>query len=202
MTSFFVEIPLIQFSCLLLVCPLLCYLLHSVVVYLSPFTWRRLNVESASVFVSSFVFLWWVQFPSSFPNLSTSPAVTRFFFEHHVSWSSQPQSAFTLFSKTTRPRALFTRCLLSKKACLYAGADWLTSSVSQRVARGPLCAVYSLHGFGIAQLIERLTRDRKVADLTAGKYGGRLFLSSLNSLCWVLCLDSRRVWWETFPLHT
>ena len=97
--------------------------------------------------------------------------------------SAQPQSAFTLFSKTTRPRGLFTRCLLSKKACLYAGADWLTSSVSQRVARGPLCAVYSLHGFGIAQLIERLTRDRKVAALTTGKYGGRLFLSILNSLC-------------------
>ena len=66
---FFVEIPLIQFSCLLLVCPLLCFFLPSVVVYLSSFTWRRLNVESASVFVLSFVFLWWVQFPSSFPKL-------------------------------------------------------------------------------------------------------------------------------------
>ena len=30
--------------------------------------------------LSSFVVHWWVQFPSSFPNVSTSPAVTRFFF--------------------------------------------------------------------------------------------------------------------------
>ena len=35
---FFVEIPLIQFSCLFLVCPLLCFFLPSVVVYLSSFT--------------------------------------------------------------------------------------------------------------------------------------------------------------------
>ena len=35
---FFVEIPLIQFGCLLLVCPLLCFFLPSVVVYLSSFT--------------------------------------------------------------------------------------------------------------------------------------------------------------------
>ena len=48
---------------------------------LSSFTWRRLRVESACVFVSSFVVHWWVQFVSSFPNLSISPAVTRFFFD-------------------------------------------------------------------------------------------------------------------------
>ena len=65
---FFVEIPLIQFGCLLLVCPLLCFLLPSVVFYLSSFTWRRLSVESACVFVSSFVVHWWVQFASFFPN--------------------------------------------------------------------------------------------------------------------------------------
>ena len=35
---FFVEIPLIQFSCLLLVCPLLYFFLPSLVVYLSSFT--------------------------------------------------------------------------------------------------------------------------------------------------------------------
>ena len=64
-----------------LVSPLLYFFLPFVVVYLSSFTWIRLNVESAGVFVSSFVFLWWVQFPSSFPNLSTSPAVTRFFLQ-------------------------------------------------------------------------------------------------------------------------
>ena len=29
-------------------------------------------------------------------------------------------------------------CLQSEKACLYASADWLSPSVSQRVARGPL----------------------------------------------------------------
>ena len=61
-----VEIPLIQFGCLLLVCPLLCFFLPSLVVYLSSLTWRRLSVESACVFVSSFVVHWWVQFPRSF----------------------------------------------------------------------------------------------------------------------------------------
>ncbi len=35
---FFVEIPLIQFGCLLLVCPLLCFFLPSVVVCLSSLT--------------------------------------------------------------------------------------------------------------------------------------------------------------------
>ena len=39
-----------------------------------------------------------------------------------------------LFSKKSRPRALFTLRLLSEEACLYAGVDWLTSSVSQRAA--------------------------------------------------------------------
>ena len=32
------------------------------------------------VFLSPFVVHWWVHFPSSFPHVSTSPAVTRFFF--------------------------------------------------------------------------------------------------------------------------
>ena len=35
---FFVEIPVIQFSCLLLACPLLYFFLPSLVVYLSSFT--------------------------------------------------------------------------------------------------------------------------------------------------------------------
>ena len=52
--------------------------------------------------------------------------------------SAQCQSALLLFLKTTWPRLLFTLCLLSKEACLYTGADWLSSSVSQRVARGQL----------------------------------------------------------------
>ena len=51
---------------------------------------------------------------------------------------AQPQSALPLFSETTRLRALFTVCLLSKEEYLYANADWLNSSVSQMVARGQL----------------------------------------------------------------
>ena len=38
------------------------------------------------VFFSSFVIHWWVHFPSSFPHMSTSPAVTHFFFEN--SWTA------------------------------------------------------------------------------------------------------------------
>ena len=64
---FFIEIPFIQFGCLLLVCPLLCFFLPFVVVCLSSLTWRRLSVESACLFLSLFVVHWWVQFPSSFP---------------------------------------------------------------------------------------------------------------------------------------
>ena len=41
-------------------------------------------------------------------------------------WSAQPQSASLLF------------CLVSEEACLYVGADWLSSSVSQSVVRGQL----------------------------------------------------------------
>ena len=65
---FFVEIPLILFGCLLLICPLLCFFLPSVVVYLSSLTWRRLSVESTWLFLWLFVIHWRVQFPSSFPN--------------------------------------------------------------------------------------------------------------------------------------
>ena len=51
---------------------------------------------------------------------------------------TQPLSALPLFSRTTWPRALFAiqPAGVIKEACLYAGADWLSSSVSQRVARG------------------------------------------------------------------
>ena len=44
----------------------LCFFLPSVVVCLSSLTWRRLSVESACLFLSSFVVHWWVQFPSPF----------------------------------------------------------------------------------------------------------------------------------------
>ena len=57
---------------------------------------------------------------------------------HLMVRSSQSQSALSLFSKTTWPRALLTLCSLSKEVCLYMGTGWLSSSVSQRVARGQL----------------------------------------------------------------
>ena len=40
--------------------------------------------------------------------------------------SARTQRALPLFSKTTRPRAWFTMRLLSREACSYAGADWLS----------------------------------------------------------------------------
>ena len=52
--------------------------------------------------------------------------------------SARPQRALPLFPTTTRPSPLFTLRLLSKETCLYASADWLSSSVSQKVARGLL----------------------------------------------------------------
>ena len=58
---FFVEIPLIQFGCLLLVCPLLCFFLLFVVVCL-------LLPDGDTKFRTSFVVHWWVHFPSSFPH--------------------------------------------------------------------------------------------------------------------------------------
>ena len=47
---------------------------------------KTLSVETACLFFSSFVVHWWVQFPSSFPHVSTSPAVTRFFFINRKSF--------------------------------------------------------------------------------------------------------------------
>ena len=45
---------------------------------------KTLSVKSTCLFFSSFVIHWRVQFPSSFPHVSTSPAVTRFFFLSYV----------------------------------------------------------------------------------------------------------------------
>ena len=67
--------------------------------------------------------------------------------QHHLSSNlrfdlQSPKSALPLFSKTARSRVLFTPQWylnnhgLSKEACLCAGAEWLRSFVSQRVARG------------------------------------------------------------------
>ena len=39
---------------------------------------------------------------------------------------------------------------------------------------------------GIAQWLERRTRDRKVADLNPWRSGGRIFFSGVNFLCWLL----------------
>ena len=49
--------------------------------------------------------------------------------------SGQPQKLSVLFENNTAT-SLFTLCLLSKKVCLCAGTDWLSSSVSHRMARG------------------------------------------------------------------
>ena len=43
-----------------------------------------------------------------------------------------------------------------------------------------------LHGAGIAQWLERRTRDRKVAGSNPCWSGGRIFFSRVNFLCWLL----------------
>ena len=60
MTSFWtyvliLEIPLIQFGCLLLVCPLLCFFLLFVVVCFSSFTGRKHYVSNATLSVPSYI---------------------------------------------------------------------------------------------------------------------------------------------------
>ena len=63
--------------------------------------------------------------------------------QHHMSWNSpfdlHKQSPLPLFPKNIF--ALFTRSLLYKKACLYVGADWPSSTVSQGMARGQLAGL-------------------------------------------------------------
>ena len=41
-------------------------------------------------------------------------------------------------------------------------------------------------GAGIAQWLERRTRDRKVPGSSPGRSGGRIFFSRVNFLCWLL----------------
>ena len=62
---------------------------------------KALSVESACLFFSSFVVHRWVQFPSSFPHVSTSPTVTRFFcgtFSQFPSPSDSRSSPFVFYS--------------------------------------------------------------------------------------------------------
>ena len=64
------NVPLIQFGCFFLVCPLLCFFLLFVIVCLSSLNLKKtLSVESACLFSSSFVVHWSVHFPGSFPNI-------------------------------------------------------------------------------------------------------------------------------------
>ena len=46
--------------------------------------------------------------------------------------------------------------------------------------------VSSVAGAGIAQWLERRTRDRKVAGSNPCRSGGRIFFSRVNFLCWLL----------------
>ena len=50
------------------------------------------------------------------------------------------------------------------------------------------CVLVTLHmwGAGIAQWLERRTRDRKVAGSNPCWSGGRIFFSRVNFLCWLL----------------
>ena len=61
--------------------------------------------ENARLFFSSFVVHWWVSFPSSFPDVSTSPAVSRFFFKTNSKKNLSP----TCRPLSCRPWFGFTR---------------------------------------------------------------------------------------------
>ena len=67
---------------------------------------------------------------------------------------------------------------------LYYVHDWL--------GQVHTCMILSLNELhmqreaGIAQWLERLTRDRKVPSSSPGRSGGRIFFSRANFLCWPL----------------
>ena len=48
------------------------------------------------------------------------------------------------------------------------------------------CCILQHRGAGIAQWLERRTRDRKVPGSSPGRSGGRIFFSRVNFLCWLL----------------
>ena len=60
--------------------------------------------------------------------------------QHHVSWNSRfdlhsPTAVHVVFENHIAMFFDYTKRILSKEACLYADDDWLSSSVSQRLAR-------------------------------------------------------------------
>ena len=55
---------------------------------------KAVSVERTRLFFSSFVVHWWVHFPSSFPHVSTSLAVTRFFFFLDVMYTGATYSMY------------------------------------------------------------------------------------------------------------
>ena len=84
-------------------------------------------------------------------------------------------------------------CGVSDHCELSVGSDWLLRGVSNHceLSEGSdwlLCGV-SKHcelGAGIAQWLERRTRDWKVAGSNPCWGGGRIFFSRVNFLCWLL----------------
>ena len=52
--------------------------------------------------------------------------------------------------------------------------------------RRETCPMYVPSGAGIAQWLERRTRDRKVAGSNLCRSGGRIFFSRVSFLCWLL----------------
>ena len=78
------------------------------------------------------------------------------------------QTILRLFQKTTRPYFCSPFCLLSKEACLYAGADWLSSSVSHRVARGQWYGrVFRFYGWYFRE--NMLARKRETTQFNTPK---------------------------------
>ena len=85
-------------------------------------------------------------------------------------WALSPASFPTSFS--------FDHCVVDL-------ADWNAQSFeSDSIIQ--MNAVRFIWGSGIAQWLERRTRDRKVAGSNPCWRGGRIFFSRVNFLCWLL----------------
>ena len=85
-------------------------------------------------------------------------------------------------------------CHHQNDSCIQMGSDERHSNVSLLSSEGQSHRAVSMkHNFqgslaeeGIAQMLERRTRDRKVPGSSPGRSGGRIFFSRFNFLCCLL----------------
>ena len=87
----------------------------------------------------TFAFTFLFSLLTSFQEMDSSAVLEKWGTRHHVSlnlWFDLHSSKALHCCFQKQQGHVF--CLLFMEACLYAGTDWLSSSVSQRVARGQL----------------------------------------------------------------